>query len=128
MKIKKTFLTLFVVTFSIAYYSAVVIDDFRFMPTSRGCGCGYIQTYKTIFGNSVFEGHYCISDDEFREKTNLGRKLLERTDGTIVWEFITEEETYVEILKYSDGHVFVKHASNLELAIEFEEWLKDRKN
>lgn len=104
----------------------------RFQETGRGCGMGYVQGYETDDGERVSEGSIgCFAapgkKNSFRVAKRKPNRVLTETSERAVVEINEDGKTSFVIYEISEGDCtnFIS-APTLELALEFEEFLKNR--
>jgi hypothetical protein len=103
----------------------------RFQETGRGCGMGYVQGYETDDGIKVSEGNIGCSavgkENPFREAKRKPNRVITQTGERAVVEINEDGKRSFEIYEISEGDCthFIS-APTLELALEFEEFLKNR--
>lgn len=102
-----------------------------FTKSFRGCGMGYVQGYTTSDGIEVTEGTIgCVAatgkDNRFWEAKRRPDRLISQTSERAVAEINEDGKRSFEIYKVTNGTCthFIG-APTLELALEFEEYLKN---
>ena len=102
----------------------------RFVPTSRGCGNGYVQSYVTNDGYRLSEGVWKTSSKEF-QKYFLDVTILKQVKNAknrhgeigVRYEVNGKDENgnkYFQILWYGNGTLHDITAPSIGIALEFE--------
>jgi hypothetical protein len=92
----------------------------KFIETYRACGMGYIQGYATKKGIELSEGNL-----DCREPRKNDKRVIRRDNERIISKIDYQGKTYYEIYPFEKVNCIT--SPTIELGLELEQFLKDRK-